>query len=268
MTNPFQSTLPVWGATPADFETKGTQAEFQSTLPVWGATSLSCVMERKANNFNPRSPCGERPAGSCYPQKFQFISIHAPRVGSDMRFSVQYVAAGTISIHAPRVGSDWTGRIPRFRIFISIHAPRVGSDPLLRAPFSKVSLFQSTLPVWGATSSAGGRSRVSQDFNPRSPCGERRNHSLTMRAYARFQSTLPVWGATSIKNCPRIFFLFQSTLPVWGATLRGLFICGIYRISIHAPRVGSDIYQKLPPDIFFISIHAPRVGSDPMGFAA
>ena len=37
----------------------------------------------------------------------------------------------------------------------------------------------------------------------------------------------------------------------------------LFRISIHAPRVGSDLLP--PPSSFFsslISIHAPRVGSD------
>ena len=33
------------------------------------------------------------------------ISIHAPRVGSDLKAKIQ-AAADAISIHAPRVGSD------------------------------------------------------------------------------------------------------------------------------------------------------------------
>ena len=34
-------------------------------------------------------------------------------------------------------------------------------------------------------------------------------------------------------------------------------------ISIHAPRVGSDIVNKVSSTSKMISIHAPRVGSDP-----
>ena len=34
--------------------------------------------------FNPRSPCGERPAASMTAFFTSAISIHAPRVGSDM----------------------------------------------------------------------------------------------------------------------------------------------------------------------------------------
>ena len=78
-----------------------------------------------------------------------------------------------ISIHAPRVGSDAGGEAAKLQRHISIHAPRVGSDiskirrakstsyfnprspcgeRLLRAAAEAVrKLFQSTLPVWGAT---------------------------------------------------------------------------------------------------------------------
>ena len=57
---------------------------------------------------------------------------------------------------------------------ISIHAPRVGSDSIIRVYAAVDVLFQSTLPVWGATQCRRGRGR-----------------------FAAFQSTLPVWGATS-----------------------------------------------------------------------
>ena len=56
-------------------------------------------------------------------------------------------------------------------------------------------------------------------FNPRSPCGERLDKVITFVAHTLFQSTLPVWGATAAP--------FSST--------------GTCPISIHAPRVGSDI---------------------------
>ena len=35
------------------------------------------------NNFNPRSPCGERPELVEMVAEWSFISIHAPRAGSD-----------------------------------------------------------------------------------------------------------------------------------------------------------------------------------------
>ena len=56
-------------------------------------------------NFNPRSPCGERHAGHTHLVHGDTISIHAPRVGSDpvLHHGLQ---DDRISIHAPRVGSD------------------------------------------------------------------------------------------------------------------------------------------------------------------
>ena len=258
-------------------------------------------------HFNPRSPCGERPAVRSSRIKYRSISIHAPRVGSDGLLNLA-LRNLTISIHAPRVGSDRTQssdlaalenfnpRSPcgeRLGVHInigkcrgiSIHAPRVGSDlgeKCLRSRFKK---FQSTLPVWGATPCLILSHGCFNDFNPRSPCGERLCQILTAEFNIQFQSTLPVWGATT---------------PISGLSV------GI-NISIHAPRVGSDRYQpgqdcknyyfnpRSPcgerpaisgqhfgrPDFnprspcgerldnsvqkvwsAFISIHAPRVGSD------
>ena len=80
-------------------------------------------------------------------------------------------------------------------LLISIHAPRVGSDGKLVERLYSPLIFQSTLPVWGATFQNPSVSLVSMisihaprvgsdfgeatallfynNFNPRSPCGER-----------------------------------------------------------------------------------------------
>ena len=56
--------------------------------------------------------------------------------------------------------------------------------------------FQSTLPVRGATHNCGHGRQLHYDFNPRSPCGERRGLGGAAGGGAAFQSTLPVRGAT------------------------------------------------------------------------
>ena len=147
------------------------------------------------------------------------------------------------------------------------------------------SIFQSTLPVWGATRDERLDAAVVRDFNPRSPCGERQRRACVFHAVsiisihaprvgsdsnptamtaerAEFQSTLPVWGATFMPATSAAAALFQSTLPVWGATIRSVFNRVVSAISIHAPRVGSDIAFALNCKRLLISIHAPRVGSD------
>ena len=145
-----------------------------------------------------------------------------------------------ISIHAPRVGSD---RCPRRR-------SRSGTDFNPRSPCGERRWTPSTTPE-------------PSYFNPRSPCGERR-YSIKIRVLCHlfqstlpvwgatansdkctfrtvFQSTLPVWGATSRRRRGREYEVFQSTLPVWGATYPPAGAGPEAGISIHAPRVGSDL---------------------------
>ena len=60
--------------------------------------------------------------------------------------------ARKISIHAPRVGSDLQGYDTSIAMTkISIHAPRVGSDRYFIGGPKFIIGFQSTLPGWGAT---------------------------------------------------------------------------------------------------------------------
>ena len=100
---------------------------------------------------------------------------------------------------------------------ISIHAPRAGSD-------KAASVYEY------------GR----KDFNPRSPCGERPYPAWRVLFQPAFQSTLPVRGATATFTTNPFAYSFQSTLPVRGATLSGMARTVPARISIHAPRAGSD----------------------------
>ena len=126
-------------------------AEFQSTLPVWGATAR-------------RMRQGMR----------REVSIHAPRVGSDTACRSKTGRRFVVSIHAPRVGSDggtsrgWR-RVEGFnpRSPCGERQNRIGED-------EGELQFQSTLPVWGATSRVLPCLATRRCFNPRSPCGERR----------------------------------------------------------------------------------------------
>ena len=172
------------------------QNPFQSTLPVRGATPRSLRERRGATNFNPRSPCGERPRRRSSSPNALAISIHAPRAGSDIRradsrqdrnkFQSTLPVRGATPLHGefewddafqstlPVRGATSLGDILcRGRACISIHAPRAGSDYPSTVPAILLDIFQSTLPVRGAT----------YYF-----CREVRS--------VVFQSTLPVRGAT------------------------------------------------------------------------
>ena len=101
--------------------------KFQSTLPVRGATS---ALEEK--NY------------------IVTISIHAPRGGSDCLTAGRADSPG-ISIHTPREGSDVGISAPDHHIQISIRAPHEGSDNNHHIDATRYAIFQSTLPVGGAT---------------------------------------------------------------------------------------------------------------------
>ena len=82
---------------------------------------------------------------------------------------------------------------------------------------------------------------TSSNFNPRSPHGERHCLSASHPPAAIFQSTLPARGATRLIDETVAICPFQSTLPARGATLKRTVLTAGLRISIHAPRTGSDL---------------------------
>ena len=57
------------------------------------------------------------------------------------------------------------------------------------------------------------------DFNPHSPCGERRFQVFEALPDCVFQSTLPLRGATHRLRHREGIPVFQSTLPLRGATI-------------------------------------------------
>ena len=101
-------------------------------------------------NFNPRPPCGGRPAEEGQRIRAGTISIHGPRVGADLPdvhdslLNLQFQSTAPvwgptslttgvhnvidISIHGPRVGADVCDFAAYNRAKISIHGPRVGAD--------------------------------------------------------------------------------------------------------------------------------------------
>ena len=102
------------------------------------------------------------------------ISIHAPRAGSDT-IKAYWPMDGTISIHAPRAGSD-------------DHYPKRARD---------WNIFQSTLPVRGATQPTPGKGNFFFEISIHAPRAGSDTAALCPFSDGRlFQSTLPVRGAT------------------------------------------------------------------------
>ena len=146
-------------------------------------------------NFNPRSPHGERRPPPPLETDTQAISTHAPRTGSDRAVIPSSAIAGTFQPTLPARGATSVHlteiRFPE----ISTHAPRTGSDTSAARPSAPTASFQPTLPARGATffrflfhrhrtisthAPRTGSDRcpmiqttVVAHFNPRSPHGER-----------------------------------------------------------------------------------------------
>ena len=147
----FQSTLPVWGATPSTSPIPLSDSKFQSTLPVWGATAYRYQDGENTKYFNPRSPCGERLFGmKTSPILSSYFNPRSPCGERRSEVGTPLVKL-YISIHAPRVGSDLVV-VAQMPIGKHFNPRSPCGERLMRSPhFSPPCLFQSTLPVWGAT---------------------------------------------------------------------------------------------------------------------
>ena len=126
---------------------------------------------------------------------------------------------------------------------ISIHAPRAGCDYLRKSSPPKTDvIFQSTHPVRGATSTLTAYSLTILYFNPRTPCGVRRNVRVKGGRQKKYFNPRTPCGVRRRKCYPCVRLLeFQSTHPVRGATRSYSPVCVVFGIiSIHAPRAGCD----------------------------
>ena len=143
----FQSTLPLRGATKILKKVLFSEV-FQSTLPLRGATRSSRTLYR-------RIP----------------ISIQAPLTGSDQHRQAKRLFFSISSTLPLRGATQWMlwGWDPAV---ISIHAPLTGSD-WLPADTPAVPSISIHAPLRGATAVQAMQRTIDEDFNPRSPYGER-----------------------------------------------------------------------------------------------
>ena len=169
----FQSTLPVWGATPNQFlATLGTEISIHA--PRVGSDGIYTQPRLPDIHFNPRSPCGERLNHSLTMRAYARISIHAPRVGSDIHADSVFSPIKYFNPRSP-CGERPGGQSQAFcSCAFQSTLPVWGATRPLTIILI-LSGFQSTLPVWGATPAGYARVLKGDYFNPRSPCGERRD---------------------------------------------------------------------------------------------
>ena len=150
----------------------------------------------------------------------KYISTHAPRTGSD-EDGQRHDANQPISTHAPRTGSDEAAerlglKLKKFQptlpargatrrkpsqtssCDISTHAPRTGSDRTPSSGGKPAVRFQPTLPARGATVRCWLRKPTPEDFNPRSPHGERPDHQAAAQRIPHISTHAPRTGSDQI----------------------------------------------------------------------
>ena len=148
---------------------------FQSTHPLRGATARAALAALHNSDFNPRTPCGVRPADTYAEAKRELISIHAPLAGCDHRRSEtnQYLR-------------DFNPRTP-----CGVRHCKGGSqpkDPVYFNPRTPCGVRQMRFITQPSL----------MNFNPRTPCGVRQRSWKDVPIKFGFQSTHPLRGATKV----------------------------------------------------------------------
>ena len=173
---------------------------FQSTRPVRGATRPWPTRAESTNRFNPRAPYGARLAcrrPAKFAPKFQStrpvrgatgvvdgavlgeaVSIHAPRTGRDLGYSLSFQFLIWFQSTRPVRGATDALTADHHVIDVSIHAPRTGRDwSMAPCPHSPVGGFNPRSPYGARPASLFSRLPAFMGFNPRAPYGARRTAS-------------------------------------------------------------------------------------------
>ncbi len=251
------------GATPSS-PSQRSLASFQSTHPMRGATSRGRISGNTSRHFNPRTPCGVRPAAAAA-HFVSRISIHAPHAGCDSQSSATTMASSMISIHAPHAGCDFQLQKRQSSLFQYFN-PRTPCGVRLKMTLSEKlrALFQSTHPMRGATAPSDA-SAIFAAFQSTHPMRGATQNILTAYAIVGISIHAPHAGCDMLYAITHMYILtkFQSTHPMRGATTRRKKATTLTDISIHAPHAGCDGHKG--HHLCYrcrISIHAPHAGCD------
>ena len=189
------------------------------------------------------------------------ISIHAPLAGCDKGFFDAISPFNDFNPRTPCGVRHGKALPPLFAyIFQSTHPLRGATRAAAaRLPARR---FQSTHPLRGATTLWQTCTPTRSYFNPRTPCGVRRNRAFPAARPANFNPRTPcgVRPRAARKDMP--LHGFQSTHPLRGATRSDGRAARSVDISIHAPLAGCDYLLAATVTLVLISIHAPLAGCD------
>ena len=184
--------------------------------PLAGRDHLRGALCMAQEHFNPRAPCGARPASLRARRASTAFQSTRPLRGATIQ-RTQAIAQAVISIHAPLAGRDL------FDLLIVLTPNNFNPRAPCGARLRQMELFEEMeisihAPLAGRDCSGSQPGCTCSNFNPRAPCGARPHSWRRAQPLCRFQSTRPLRGAT----CP----------PGRGRSPGA--------ISIHAPLAGRD----------------------------
>ena len=187
----------MWGATrstPIPFK----PSRISIHAPRVGSDRLKKTGLRISQNFNPRSPCGERLVSSCIGLSALNFNPRSPcgerRVGN-----AGYKRPVHFNPRSP-CGERLSGLLTAPRpIYFNPRSPCGERHPPVQNSWDTLR-FQSTLPVWGATIRLTGLTAEGRHFNPRSPCGERLEKSGIARGIVIISIHAPRVGSDAHHN--------------------------------------------------------------------
>ena len=182
------------GERPVCFERHHLGRSISIHTPLAGSDPCRRGRACAASDFNPHSPCGERPTNTWPSTRTRSFQSTLPLRGATKPEPEDSTPTG-VSIHPPLAGSDGTGRSRVWRrSYFNPHSP-CGERLFCTRSMNGKNVFQSTLPLRGATTDRFGGLHArfisihtslagsdhkpltifvpTSNFNPHSPCGER-----------------------------------------------------------------------------------------------
>ena len=185
----FQSTLSLRRATRACGD-PAIECRFQSTLSLRRATRALRVVDIPLDDFNPRSPCGER-----------LLTAHVAHGEGEFQSTLSLRRA----THADKLHSS--------PIQISIHALLAESDAQRHLPAHGPGDFNPRSPCGERPFSFIFPLSRRGDFNPRSPCGERHRQDQGGRTPGDFNPRSPCGERRALEALERLTGNFNPRSP-------------------------------------------------------
>ena len=157
---------------------------------------MPLTMPKTSPNFNPRSPRGERQhCKDIVSEQDYYFNPRSPRGERQYHFILP-IRVITFQSTLPARGATNYLKNLCILLIISIHAPREGSDiPIVLAGAAEQD-FNPRSPRGERHPATVRESRRYSHFNPRSPRGERPRPLPKEEPQQQLQSTLPARGAT------------------------------------------------------------------------